>query len=504
MEFLRKTSKSAVFEELRKSSIKGDFDRVQFIVRTLIEDRGEIPNAKLYTALILANTSPTKGSAKAVEELLGDMVRDGITPDSATFHAVFKALAIHPDYVLREMALTEFHSRWFTLTADGWHDLAAGYLRDRQIEMALGKLEEMRKEGIRVRPWLYDLFVYNFCDTGDFDEALHIMEYRVDAVELDISATLWYYLLDSASRAYHHEATLYTWRKRVESGYLNPPSGICINVLNTAARHGDFRLATDVFRVLGNRTTSLQPYHYEALFEAYLAGDYFRAALTVLTVMASSTTALPTEATTRPLYLYLRQSPQYPIQAFTTLKNLHKANKTIPTVAINAIIEAHVAHSDLTAAITVYKSLHTLSSTGPTTATFNAIFRGCSKARRKDLAMFMAAEMLALKVDPDALTYDRLVLVCIEGGTEVDLDDAWRYFGEMKDRGWWPRRGTLVAMAKKGCERGDERIWELVEEMEGRGMDVAGVQRWVGENWRKGKEKNMLEAPSRKKEIARL
>ncbi|MCJ1319090.1 hypothetical protein MMC15_004423 [Xylographa vitiligo] len=486
-EVLSTISKSAVYEELRKASTKGNFERVQRIVQILVEVRGEAPNSRIYTALILANTSAHHGTAAGLDELLEEMVGEGFMPDSATYHAALKVLAVHPNHVLRNEILDELRSRWFTLSTEGWHDVVVGCIRDRQIEVALDKLDQMHKLGVPVHSWLHDLFVYTFCETGDFDEVLRIMHYRVASDELDLSATLWYYILDTASRAYHYETTLWVWRKRVETGYLHPASGICINVLNTAARYGDFRLASDVFRILGNRTNSLQAYHYEALLESYLAADNLRPAISVLTLMTTSNVA-PTEATTRSLYLYLRASAKLPAQALIMLRDLRKASKPVPTVAINAIIEASIHLNDLTSAIETYKVLHTICESGPTTATFNAIFRGCSKAGRKDLAMFMASEMLALKVQPDALTYDRLVLVCIGGSGLNDLDDGWRYFEEMKGKGWWPRRGTLIAMARRYCEKGDERVWELMEEVERRGMDVVGIQRWVGENWKRKEE----------------
>ncbi|MCJ1288159.1 hypothetical protein MMC26_007514 [Xylographa opegraphella] len=483
-EVLSTISKSAVYEELRKASTKGNFERVQQIVQILVEGRGEAPNSRIYTALILANTSPHHGTAAGLDGLLEEMVRDGIMPDSATYHAVLKVLAIHPNYVLRNEILDELRFRWFTLSTDGWHDVVTGCIRDRQIEVALDKLEQMHELGVPVHPWLHDLFVYTFCETGDFDEVLRIMYHRVDSEEPDLSGTLWYYILETASRAYHYETTLWVWRKRVETGYLNPPSGICIDVLNTAARYGDFRLASDVFRILGNRTNSLQAYHYEALLESYLAAANLRTAISVLTLMATSNVT-PTEATTRSLYLYLRTSAEFPAQALKILQDLRKASKPVPTVAINAIIEAYVHLNDLTSAVETYKILHTICLSGPTTATFNAIFRGCSKAGRKDLAMFMASEMLALKVQPDALTYDRLILVCIGGSGWNDLDDGWKYYEEMKGKGWWPRRGTLIAMTRRYCEGRDERVWGLMDEMEERGMDMVGIQRWVGENWKR-------------------
>ena len=394
-----------------------------------------------------------------------------------------QVLAIHPDYILRPEILEELRQRWFTLTDEGWHDVVAGLIRDRQIELALNKLSEMQDSGIKIQTWLYDLFLYALCSTGDFDEVLKIMTHRDQAHSSSISNTLWYHILDTSSQSLHHATTHYAWRKRVERGYLNPSSGICINVLNTAARHGDFRLATDVFRILGNRTNTLQAHHYEALFESYLRASAIKHALSVLTLMASSGCP-PTEATTRPLYQHLRSAQHLPNLALTFLRALHREGNAIPTVAFNALIEAATYTNNLTDALFFYKKLHTFCPAGPTTATFNALFRGCSKAGRKDVAMFLASEMLALKVQPDTLTYDRLILTCVEGKGKDDFEDSWRYWAEMRARGWWPRRGTCIAVVKRCCERGDERVWGLVEEMEERGMEVQGVLRWVGLNWK--------------------
>lgn len=93
--------------------------------------------------------------------------------------------------------------RWFSLTSDGWHNWIVGLLRDRQYEVALDKLEQMRQEGMRVQPWLYDIFIYLFCESEELDEALKILRFRVDHGELDISPNIWYYVLDACSSNYH-------------------------------------------------------------------------------------------------------------------------------------------------------------------------------------------------------------------------------------------------------------------------------------------------------------
>lgn len=395
---------------------------------------------------------------------------------------------------MRKDILEHLRQRWFTVTEDGWHAMIVGMIRDRQLEMVLDTVDLLQgeEEETKIKPWLYDMIVYTLCDVEEFDEALKIMRYRVCSGEPEISATLWFYLLDTASRALHHGATLYAWHKRVETSYLNPPSGVCINVLSTAARSGDFHLATDVFRVLGNRTERLQLYHYESLLEAYLAASDIKTAFTLLCVMISSGVP-PSESSARPIYLYLRQNTSFPATALSVIRNLHESDRPICAPAVNVIIEAFIHHKDLSSAIETYKILHELCPSGPTTNTFNALFCGCHRAARKDLAMFLVSEMVALKVEPNALTYDRLVLVCLEAEEAEEAEeektrqafaDAWRYFDEMRRMSWWPRAGTVEALAKRCCQRGDERVWELVREGGHDGIGMQQMERFVSQHWR--------------------
>ena len=403
-------------------------------------------------------------------------------------------LAIHPDYVLRNEILDQLQARWFTLKDDGWNDIVVGLLRERQVELALDKLEQMHNEGIKVQPWLQDLIIYMLCDLEEFDEALRFIRYRSNSEESDISGSLWAYILDAASRSLHYGMTLYAWRKRVDTKYLNPPSGICINVLNIATRHGDIQLATSAFRILGGRSNALSLHHYEAVLESYLNASDLRSAMTVLTIMITAGVQ-PEDATTRPLYLYIRESRSRVKEALEVLKDLKRENtaeRSIPTVAINCIIEASMYQGDISSAFETYKILHTLCTAGPTTTTFNILFRGYPDTPPKKLAMFLASEMLALKIRPNALTYDRLILVCAGGGDQEDCEDAFKYLEEMKANGWWPRRGTLLVLVKRCVKEGDERVFDLMEEMEDRKMAITEIQRWVGIQWGKEQQQETM------------
>lgn len=368
--------------------------------------------------------------------------------------------------------------------------MVVGLIRERQLELALDTLDQMQKEGTKVDSWLYDLIIYTFCSVEEFDSAVNLMQHRISSGEIHISPSLWYYLLDTASRALHHRGTLFAYKARVESSYLNPSAGICINILSTAARHGDIYLATSTLRILGRRSGNpIQLHHYEALLETYMTAKDIRTSFTLLTIMAAAGNP-PIESSTRPIFTYLKQSSSLVATAVSLLEELREQDRQIPIQAVNVIMEAYIFHRDLASALSIYKTLHKFGdSLNPNTATFNLLFRGCTQAARKDLAMFLASEMVALKVAPDGLTYDRLTLVCLN--SENSIDDAWRYYEEMRGLGWWPRDGTAMALARRACVRGDQRIWRLADDGKGRGIPKEKVKRLIEDYGSKNAEKGM-------------
>jgi pentatricopeptide repeat protein len=191
-------------ERLRHvASLESGYERVVSLVEYLIIERGVKPALVHYDALIRVNASAEQGSAGVVEELLKEMKEEGINPDSGVYHAALQALAIHPDYILRNQIMQEMKERWLGLSPEGWHSLVTGLLRDRQFESAMEKLEQMHADEVRVQPWLYDIFLYQLCEIGELDEAFRILHYRFEHRSTDISFSMWYYLLDHFSRNFH-------------------------------------------------------------------------------------------------------------------------------------------------------------------------------------------------------------------------------------------------------------------------------------------------------------
>lgn len=269
----------------------------------------------------------------------------------------------------------------------------------------------------------------------------------------------------------------------MDNYHLTPSSGQCFAVLNAAARHGDVQLASDVFRLLGERGTSFEPQHYEMLIEAYVHAGDLRASLAVLCIMAAAGTRL-SERSTRALAKHMTQSAELPTEAFEILTNLHGQGRSVPLAAVNCVLEASVELNMLDQAMQQYQRLRQLHAAGPNIATFNILFKGCKQSRRKDLAMFLAAELLALKLAPNVLTYERLLLTCLQ---ETDYEDAFRYHEEMKMQGFVPNQGTLVAMVHRCCETGDERAWGLLEAMKAAQYDESRTRAWLMQHWREKK-----------------
>jgi len=464
------------------------YSKVVELVGYLISERGEKPALIHYDSLVRANASAMQGSAAAVRTLLEEMKEYSIAPDSGLYHGALQVLAVHPDYVLRAEIMQEMKERWLGLSPEGWHSLVVGLIRDRQYEVAMDKLDEMHSDEITVQPWLYDIFMFQLCEAGELDEAFNLLKYRFNNSRNEILPTVWYYLMDAFSSAFHYEGTKYIWKRRVENENLVLSDGMCIAVLNCAARYSDPDLATNTIRILSGRRSALTNFHYEPLLAAYAGAGDLKTALRVLVIMAKAKLE-PDTSTTRPLYLTLSKSRELAQKAWKDLQELAEDGHTIPVAAVNVIIEAHIEVGQFEQAVELYKNLHDICESGPNTDTFNILLQGAARQERKDLTVFLASEMRALGIKPDLLTYDRLILACLY--IKDDYEDAFRYLEEMvevgadkPDGGWWMRGGTATVFVKRCVEEKDVRAWDLLDEMERRGMDNFKLKDWVQQNWR--------------------
>ena len=486
----REWSVPQLYDELRLTAAKGLSAKVHALVRHLVRERQAPADFRIFRALILCNVNP-EGSVAMVLEVLREIEEAGLQLDGPACHDVLRVLAVHPDYLLQAEVLAYMRDAWFELSLDGCHDVAAGLLRSLQFEMALERIDGMVEAGVKIRPWLLDMAIYILVEAEELDEVLRLLEMRAEMTDPIVTACMWNSVLDKAGAALHYDLITFVWNRRVKYGYLNPSTGICLAVLNAAARNGDAELATDVFRVLGERDTVFTNDHYEMLIEAYANAEDLRSAFAVLGVMRD-VQVKPDANSVRPIVMYMQKGAERPRQGFEILKRTRDDDpgKPVPVAAMNACIEGALFHGDLELAIEFYKAMHVVwgggssssnsnSNGGVDTSTFNVLIKGCAAAARKDLAMSLVDEMVARRVKPDQLTYDRLVLVCL--GAD-DYEDAVRYYREMREQGFLPRNGTLVALVKTLAKAGDERTEALLEEIEKMGLSTRALRVWLKEN----------------------
>lgn len=497
-----------VYNHMRSLAIQGETKQCRYFAELLVRERKERPSVEMYTALILSNVGYEQGTAWRVAELLEDMEKDGLHPSVETCHAVLKVLSVHPDHLLRTDVLHYMSTRWIPLTEDGAHDVAVGLFREGLFEQALHRIDKMHNENMHVQGWLLDTAVYILCEATEISEAYRIMRERVEQRE-QISRSLWIFFIDKASEARHHAATALAWSNQVTQRFVNPSSGMCLNILATAAEAGDATMATEVFTHLSKRLTAFQPIHYDLLIKTYLATsppDISRA-LSVLPIMALEKVH-PTPLETRSLYLHMRDKPDSLASAIETLRELCAQGQKIPIAALNVIIECYVEQGNLADAMYLYKQIHTFAppSQGASKSfadidTFNLLLKGCRSTDPPNPAQgsFLVSELLALHIKPTALTYDRLILLFVKAGLhEITkdfssskssednpatatksgmefLDWSFRHFSEMRSVGWMPRVRTLEELAVALAKTGDARCWDVLQAAE---EDGAAGQDW--------------------------
>lgn len=325
--------------------------------------------------------------------------------------------------------------RWLSLSPLGWHFVVAGFVRQNQFELALDHVSQMETKNIPVQNWLHSLLVYNLCELEEFDEVLHLMASRTSQ-GFDITLDLWYYVLDVASEALHHEATKYVWSRMVELGYLRPPYGICRNVLTVAARAGDPALATSVFKYLDDVDVPRGLEDYEKMAEAHLMFRKLPSAFEVLCNAYKAGIELE-GSSTRSILTYMIKKQILPRTAWDMLKELKSKKHDIPVACANAVIELCESQALYDGSITkvgvaFYKELYSLCSKGPDVSTFNALIRMCRRANKREEAMFIVKEMSSLNVLPNDQTFENIILACLDG---PNFRSAYLYFQSLLERG---------------------------------------------------------------------
>ncbi|KAK4146819.1 uncharacterized protein C8A04DRAFT_34706 [Dichotomopilus funicola] len=440
-----------VLRSLRKQKDQGN--KIRRLVQFLVEQRGEPPNALLYEALVTANWDTATGSADELVAIYKDMEAAGVAPSPGWYHSALRLLAIHPDYLSRNRYLKRMKESSVALTDDGKFSVALGLLRDGQTEMALDCWDEMRRSKMQIPEWVSSIFFYALMMRGVVDEALQLFQEILEMAgnkPEGVPLILWSYLLDECSRNLHYEGTRFVWDTMVTPGTINPADGILLNVLNTAARHGDAALATTVVELLAAREARVGLHHYEPLMESYVQGGELESSFRVLCIM-NDAGLVPDHSGTRPILAALRQAPELrvPAAAINVVLEARIVNTTDAAAAAAATATAtststsqptpqsppywdETNHNpntnpdpDLTSLLTLYRQLANLSISGPNEQTFLLLLDQCTHTQP---AAFLLSEMDRFAIRPTPAILRHLIRCFAHDG---DLDVALGYAAEL-------------------------------------------------------------------------
>lgn len=356
------------------------------------------------------------------------------------------------------------------LTDEGKSSVALGMLREGQYEMAMEYLDELWLTGTQVPGWVLDIFYYVLAKRGFVDSALQLSQQRVNKADGEVTALplgIWHSLLDECTRALHHEGTKFVWEKMVQPGTLNPSDGAALGVLNTAARHGDPALATEVIQLLARRRLKLGSHHYEALLESYVQAGDLGNAFQVLCIMAEAGIQ-PDQSSTRAIFMVLRDAPDRVDEMVKMLSKLRKQH-AIPVAAINVLLEALAKTGDMARTLDVYRKVVKYCSAGPNRPTFLLLLENCQNAEH---AGFLATQMHRYSVRSSPMILDNLIrCFAYDGPLSAVLGYLLELTHSASSRSW-VSKDTLMSVLERCYREKDRRAWAIMEEAERRGVTV--------------------------------
>ncbi|KAK1988478.1 pentatricopeptide repeat domain-containing protein [Colletotrichum cereale] len=474
-EQLRAAPLPAIYEALQV--LQGQpktFQKVAMFITHLVQSRNAELDSKLYEHLVVA-TADVEGSAAMLGQLFAEMKQLQLKPTTSICHAALAALAVHPDYLVRNEVLAAMKQSWTEVGIEGQSHNALGLLRDGQFEMALDALEAMIDRHVPIPSWAYDIFIFMFAQHGFIDEAIKLAHSKVHTGS-ETSLTVWYMLLDACAQAYHYEGTRYIWGRLLETDREHFSDGTLLNVINTATRQYDHELVTSVARLITQRGSKLFAHHYEALIECYGGAGDVASALRVLCIMFKAISVAP-YASTRSIYWWIKNHPESIDTALKTLTEL-VCNYKVPIAALNVLIEAAVDTHGYAKALGIYRNAHKYTEATPNHVTIRYVLQACDDM---DSLKGLVAENPELALKGDRNAFGKAIYEYTVSG---DLDLAYKcveQYGEApeaandeppgKAETWIPKR-TLLTLIRKSLDAQDERVWWLIEQAERRNVDV--------------------------------
>ncbi|KAF5386004.1 hypothetical protein D9615_002506 [Tricholomella constricta] len=429
------------------------------------------PSIATYTALM--NAAAREGQWLDAWAILDDMMAVGVMPDVAVFNALLKAQhRCNSQYIWK--VVDKMNELGVVPNADIFSFIIRRYLEGGNMELAIQYFCAMKSHQIIPKVQVAQSLIAFTAQSGYPRLALDLATWFEQASIRRLDHTVWVRCLIASAEHLYMDGVFSCWKKVVHDLKMNPGEGICLSVLDTAARNGLPDLATDVLRVLKLSGTEWQEYHFAPLVEAFSRQKQFKEAFQALEIMRTEGIE-PLPETAYPVAEAMTDTKTID-STWAIIDELQKDGKKVDVTILQAMIKASVKLGDLQRAIGVYKSLADYGASADLTI-FNLLLQACVRASHRELGDLLLTDMKAAKVKPDQETYESFISLCL---TQDDYEDTFFYLEEMKAAGFLPSSVVYKRVIEKCLDSNDPRFQVAVQEMREQGYQPsAGLQRTI-------------------------
>ncbi|KIJ49470.1 hypothetical protein M422DRAFT_161368 [Sphaerobolus stellatus SS14] len=401
--------------------------------------------------------------------LLEDMERMDISPTVETYNHVLAA-QLYNKNADPQMILDAMERNGLQPDGHTFRHIIAIYHMAENLEMCLQTYAELKAYGFTAQLETVRYVVDLAADLGNARLAFELAEtYEVDNTSWrKLEAQDWLSVLSVSAASYYVDGLRTAWMKVTRDYGVTPDEGLCIQVLNAAARHGLVDLALEAFKVIIRLGCPIEEFHIAPVLEASCQRKSIQDALHITNTLTTIGAPIR-QSTLEPVVELISSSVDNVNKAWSMLEKLYDAGKPVTVHALNALLGASVHLRNLQMTVGIYKTYEKFH-VKPTVDTLNLLLRACIAESHKDLGMkFLEDLQRQDDVKLDITSYERIIRLCL---TQSDYEDAFFYLEEMKAAGFKPPAMIYVQIIKKCVFYKDTRVQIAVEEMRECGYEI--------------------------------
>ncbi|CUA73228.1 Pentatricopeptide repeat-containing protein At3g04760, chloroplastic [Rhizoctonia solani] len=414
-------------------------------------ENGIRPNQESYDTVLKLFAS--YGLFDATLKVFEDMLKMKMGDVQKGLNYVLESAAADPELEAKAFKMFEEHGcSWDVIT---YQHILEAYARRENLEMALQILNDMPAKGITPNAQCIQTVIQLAAQMGmpqlAMDLAVHsesIPDVVTDHIRMEI--------LMSGAAVMNHDVVLRAWDS-VRRTRCRPTEPLCVELLNTAARHGLIDLAQSVLAYLQETAQDIHEHHLAPVVGAYATAGQLQEAYLALDLFKDHRVEILPESASA-LVETIDQSTATLDNAWDVLSRLPRP---VSIQAVNATLQAAVNLSDMQRAIGIYKELPDLECS-PTAETYDILLGGCLSISHAELGERLFQDMRSRGIQPTLQTYSRLILLSL---TQANYEAAFSRLEEIKENKMVPPQRVYEALVRRCVDEGDPRAELALEDM---------------------------------------